>query len=90
MTIGKERTQTVTLMNRKSAAFNKKTAAVALVFLLATIFWFTINVVWCLHDGRYSKLVVPAVFVIAGIVMFRNEYHKKKRKHVEEVKRYIR
>lgn len=77
-------------MKKKSAACNKKTAAVALVFLLATILWFTINVVWCLHDGRYSKLVVPAVFVVAGVVMFRNEYHKKRRRHVEEVKRYIR
>ena len=37
-------------MKKKNAQFNKKTATVALIFMLATIMWLTINVVWCLHD----------------------------------------
>ena len=42
-------------MKKKNAQFNKKTATVALIFMLATIMWLTINVVWCLHDGHYAN-----------------------------------
>ena len=73
-------------MKKKNAQFNKKTATVALIFMLATIMWLTINVVWCLHDGHYANLIIPVLFVVAGVAMFYNEFHKKPRKHVEDVK----
>ena len=76
-------------MKKKDAKFNKKTAAVALIFMLATILWLTINVVWCIHDGHYGKLIIPVLFVVAGVGMFYNEFHKKPRKHVEDVKKYL-
>ena len=72
-------------MKKKNAQFNKKTATVALIFMLATIMWLTINVVWCLHDGHYANLIIPVLFVVAGVAMFYNEFHKKPRKHVEDV-----
>lgn len=71
-------------MKKKNAQFNKKTATVALIFMLATI-----NVVWCLHDGHYANLIIPVLFVVAGVAMFYNEFHKKPRKHVEDVKKYL-
>lgn len=49
-------------MKKKNAQFNKKTATVALIFMLATIMWLTINVVWCLHDGHYANLIIPVLF----------------------------
>ena len=52
--------------------------------MLATIMWLTINVVWCLHDGHYANLIIPVLFVVAGVAMFYNEFHKKPRKHVED------
>ena len=76
-------------MKKKNAQFNKKTATVALIFMLATIMWLTINVVWCLHDGHYANLIIPVLFVVAGVAMFYNEFHKKPRKHVEDVKKYL-
>ncbi len=76
-------------MKKKNAQFNKKTATVALIFMLATIMWLTINVVWCLHDGHYANLIIPVLFVAAGVAMFYNEFHKKPRKHVEDVKKYL-
>ena len=48
-------------MKKKNAQFNKKTATVALIFMLATIMWLTINVVWCLHDGHYANLIIPVL-----------------------------
>jgi hypothetical protein len=57
--------------------------------MLATIMWLTINVVWCLHDGHYANLIIPVLFVVAGVAMFYNEFHKKPRKHVEDVKKYL-
>ena len=62
-------------MKKKNAQFNKKTATVALIFMLATIMWLTINVVWCLHDGHYANLIIPVLFVVAGVAMFYNEFH---------------
>ena len=76
-------------MKKKNAQFNKKTATVALIFMLATIMWLTINVVWCLHDRHYANLIIPVLFVVAGVAMFYNEFHKKPRKHVEDVKKYL-
>lgn len=57
-------------MKKKNAQFNKKTATVALIFMLATIMWLTINVVWCLHDGHYANLIIPVLFVVAGVASF--------------------
>lgn len=76
-------------MNKKTTQVNKKTAIVALIFMLATIMWLSINIVWFLHDRHPGKLVIPVAFVVAGVWVFYNEFHKKKRKHVEDVKKYI-
>lgn len=75
---------------KKNDQVNKKTATVALVFMLATIMWLVINIVWVLHDGCVRELILPVFFMLAGIWMFHREFHKKKRKHVEDVKKYIR
>ncbi|HJA99307.1 MAG TPA: hypothetical protein H9779_06915 [Candidatus Alistipes avicola] len=75
---------------KKNDQVNKKTATVALVFMLATIMWLVINIVWVLHDGCVRNLVLPVLFMLAGVWMFYREFHKKKRKHVEDVKKYIR
>lgn len=61
-------------MKKKNAQFNKKTATVALIFMLATIMWLTINVVWCLHDGHYANLIIPVLFVVAGVAMFTTNF----------------
>ena len=47
------------------------------------------RIVWCLHDGHYANLIIPVLFVVAGVAMFYNEFHKKPRKHVEDVKKYL-
>ena len=36
-----------------------------------------------------ANLIIPVLFVVAGVAMFYNEFHKKPRKHVEDVKKYL-
>ena len=76
-------------MKKRTHNLTRRRSTVALIFMLATIMWLTINVVWCLHDGHYANLIIPVLFVVAGVAMFYNEFHKKPRKHVEDVKKYL-
>ena len=68
---------------------NKKTFTVALIFLCATLVWLAVNLVWFMQDGKWSEIVVPVLLAAAGVYMVYSEYHKRKRRHVEEVKKYL-
>ena len=68
---------------------NKKTFTVALIFLCATLVWLAVNLVWFMQDGNWSEIFVPVLLVAAGVYMVYSEYHKRKRRHVEEVKKYL-
>ena len=68
---------------------NKKTFTVALIFLCATLVWLAVNLVWFMQDGKWSEIFVPVQLVAAGVYMVYSEYHKRKRRHVEEVKKYL-
>ena len=68
---------------------NKKTFTVALLFLCATLVWLAVNLVWFMQDGKWSEIFVPVLLVAAGVYMVYSEYHKRKRRHVEEVKKYL-
>lgn len=68
---------------------NKKTFTVALIFLCLTIAWLVINVIWFMHDRKWSEIVVPVLLVAAAIYMVYSEFHKRKRRHIEEVKKYL-
>lgn len=69
---------------------NKKTFTVALVFLFFTVVWLTVNLVWYFGGHLCAReLFFPALFVVAGALMTWREFHRKKRKHVEDVKRYL-
>lgn len=48
------------------------------------------NLVW--YFGGHlcvRELFLPTMFVAAGVLMTWRESHRKKRKHVEDVKRYL-
>ena len=65
---------------------NRKTFAVAAIFFLASLAWFVINVVWAVaRRGSMADLLIALFFLIAGIGMMYNEYHKKKRRHLADV-----
>lgn len=68
---------------------NKKTFFVAFLFLCVTVAWLTINIVWWTADHDEGKLVMPALFVVAAIFMVYRQATAKKRRHVEDVKKYI-
>ncbi len=68
---------------------NKKTFTVALIFLCLTLVWLVVNFIWYLHDGKWSEIVVPVLLVAAGFYMVYSEFHKRKRRHIEEVKKYL-
>jgi len=69
---------------------NKKTFSVAMALLFVTIVWLVINLVWYFGGTLCPQdLVLPVIFVIAASLVVWREYHRKKRKHVEEVKRYL-
>lgn len=69
---------------------NRKTFTVALLFLFFTVVWLVVNLVWYFGGMQcVRELFLPTVFVVAGVVMVWREYHRKKRKHVEDVKRYL-
>lgn len=69
---------------------NKKTFTVAIVFLFVTVLWLAFELVWFFAgyiEGQ--ELILPVLFVIAAVGMCWREFHRKKRKHVEDVKRYL-
>lgn len=69
---------------------NKKTFLVALMFLLVTLLWLAFELYWFFTNHLPKKeLALPVLFVIAALVMVWREFHRKKRKHVEDVKRYL-
>lgn len=69
---------------------NKKTFTVALMFLFVTILWLTFELVWyCAGHIPLHELWFPILFVLAAVLMTWREYHRKKRKHVEDVKKYL-
>ena len=68
---------------------NKKTFTVALIFLCATLVWLAVNLVWFMQDGKWTEIVVPVLLVAAGVYMVYSEYHKRKRRHVEQFKKYL-
>ncbi len=78
-------------MKPKEKQINKKAATVALVFLLLTILYLSMHIVWLIGgEKNYFRLFVAVVFFVAGVMMVYNEFHKKPRRHVEDVKKYIR
>lgn len=68
---------------------NKKTFAVAFVFLCVTVAWLTINIVWWTSTRRTADLFFPVVFVCLAAVMVYRQGTKKKRRHIEDAKKYI-
>ncbi len=71
---------------------NKKTFSVAMLFLFVTIVWLVIELVWYFGSAYCSsarELILPVLFVVAAVLMVWREYHRKKRKHVEDVKKYL-
>lgn len=68
---------------------NKKAFALAALFLFVTIVWLGVNIYWMLtHRNTMFDLVVAVLFVLAGVGMVWNEFHKKKRRHLDEVNRF--
>ncbi len=69
---------------------NKKTFSVALLFLVVTLLWLGFEIYWfCTNHLPKKELAMPVLFVIAALVMVWREFRRKKRKHVEDVKRYL-
>ncbi|MEE1098637.1 MAG: hypothetical protein UHY58_01810 [Alistipes sp.] len=69
---------------------NKKTFTVAVIFMIVTVAWLAFELYF--YFAGYIKrqeLVLPVVFVIAAVIMCWREFIRKKRKHVEDVKRYL-
>lgn len=68
---------------------NRKTFTVAMFFFCATIVWLGVNIYWRMNRlNTVFDLVVAVLFVLAAVGMVCNEFHKKKRKHLDEVNRY--
>ena len=70
---------------------NKKTFTLAVIFLIMTSVWFGVNVYWLVTHANcvtVFDLVVGVLFVLAGIGMVCNEFHKKKCKHLDEINRH--
>lgn len=73
----------------KKRDMNKKTFTVAVVFLCLAVIWLGINILWFRSSHRAGDMVIPVLFVVAGIGMVWNEFRKKRRQHVEDVKKYL-
>lgn len=68
---------------------NKKTFTVAMIFLIVTLVWLGVNIYWTFsHRNTAFDLVVAVLFVLAGVGMVYNEFHKRKRRHLHEVNKY--
>lgn len=70
---------------------NKKTFALALVFLCATLGWLGVSLYW-----RFTRpacvcgfdLLIAVFFVLASAGMTVHEFRKKKRIHLDEANRH--
>lgn len=68
---------------------NRKTFTVAMFFLCVTLVWLGVNIYWLVNRlNTLFDLVVAVLFVLAAGGMVCNEFHKKRRKHLDEVNRY--
>lgn len=68
---------------------NKKTFTLAALFLCATFVWLCLNIYWAVMSRNTAfDLVIAVLFVLAGVGMVLNEFHKRKRKHLDEVNKY--
>lgn len=70
---------------------NKKTFTLAVVFLVLTLVWLGTNIYWRVTHSNCVitfDFIVGILFVAAAAGMVYNEYHKKKRKHLDEVDKY--
>ena len=67
---------------------NKKTFTLALLFLCVTLVWLGVNLYWD-YVGRVDvyNTFIALLFVVFAAAMVRNEYHKKRRRHLDEVNR---
>lgn len=70
---------------------NKKTFTLAVIFLVLTLVWLGLNVYWkfthsnCVH---VIDFIIGIMFVAAAAGMVYNEFHKKKRRHLDEVDKH--
>lgn len=68
---------------------NRKTFALAFLWFLVTLCWFGYNVyelVRCLCMGHVWNLLVSFAILIFSALVVHNEYHKKRRRHIEDVR----
>lgn len=68
--------------------FNKKTFTLSVLFLVLALVWLGTNVYWYVtHSNCVSVIdfLIGILFVAAGIGMVYNEFHKKRRRHLDEV-----
>ncbi len=67
---------------------NKKTFAVAVIFLILTLLWLGANLYWKFAHlkcvGGFD-LFLGLLFVVAGSAMVCHEFRKKRRRHISEV-----
>jgi len=68
---------------------NKKTFAVAFIFLCVTVAWLVINIVWWTSTHKTGELFLPVVFVCVAAGMVYRQSKTKQRRHIEDVKRHI-
>ena len=69
---------------------NKKTFTLAVIFLICALGWLGANVYWRVTRSNCVNafdLVVGVLFVVFAAAMVWNEYHKKRRRHLDEVNR---
>lgn len=69
-------------------AMNKKTFTLALLFFCATLVWLGFIIYWDIVDrvSIYNTFVALLFVVFSGAMVW-NEWHKKRRRHIEEVNR---
>ncbi len=66
---------------------NKKTFALAVVFLCVAVALLAVNLFWFRDSCTAWDWVITVFLVIAGVLMVGNEMHKKRRRHLADVNR---
>lgn len=70
---------------------NKKTFTLAVLFLALAFVWFATTVYWYVTRSNCVSvfdLLVGVMLVMAGAAMVYNEFHKKKRRHIDDVNKH--
>lgn len=70
---------------------NKKTFTLAVLFLILALVWLGTNIYWYASRSNCASaldLLIGLLFVLAGAGMVYNEFHKKKRRHIDEVNKH--